>query len=44
MIVDLKLSLTEITFPANIRGTSVIIPQLDIIKDSLGLRPEAVNM
>ena len=37
-----ELPLAEITLPANIRGTSVIIPQLDFVKDSLSLRPAAV--
>ncbi|MCL5770968.1 MAG: DDE transposase [Actinobacteria bacterium] len=39
---DSELPLAEITLPANIRGTSVIIGQLDFVKDSLSLKPSAV--
>lgn len=37
-----ELPLAEITLPANVRGTSVIIPQLDFVKDNLSLNPVAV--
>ncbi len=37
-----ELPLVEITLPANVRGTSVIIPQLESLKDSLALKPLAV--
>ena len=37
-----ELPLTEITLPANVRGTSVITSQLDAIKDDLALKPKAV--
>ena len=37
-----ELPLAEITLAANVRGTSVIIPQLDFVKDSLNLKPAAV--
>jgi hypothetical protein len=37
-----ELPIAEITLAANVRGTSVIIPQLDFVKDSLGLSPAAV--
>jgi hypothetical protein len=39
---DSELPLAEITLPANVRGTSVIIPQLDFVKDNLALKPVAV--
>ena len=42
MIVNLKLPLVETTLPANVHVTSVIIPQLYFIKDSLNLKPLAV--
>ena len=37
-----ELPLAEITLPANVRGTSVIISQLDFVKDNLSLKPAAV--
>jgi len=37
-----ELPLVETTTPANIKGTSVIIPQLKFVKDSLCLKPYAV--
>ena len=37
-----ELPLAEITLAANVRGTSVIIPQLDFVKDNLSLNPVAV--
>ena len=37
-----ELPLAEITIAANVRGTSVIIPQLDFVKNSLNLKPSAV--
>ena len=37
-----ELPLAEITLSANIRGTSVIVSQLDAIKDNLSLKPKAV--
>ena len=37
-----ELPLCEITLPANIRGTSVIIPQLEFVKESLCLEPYAI--
>ncbi|MCL4378045.1 MAG: DDE transposase [Actinobacteria bacterium] len=39
---DSELPLAEITLAANVRGTSVIIGQLDFVKDSLALNPIAV--
>ena len=42
MIAAFKLPLAEITLAANVRGTSVIIPQLDFVKDNLILNPVAV--
>ena len=42
MITALKLPLAEITLAANVRGTSVIIPQLDFVKDNLAVKPSAV--
>jgi len=39
---DSELPLDEITLAANARGTSVIIGQLDFVKDSLALKPVAV--
>jgi len=38
----LELPLVEITLPANIRGTSVVLSQFYFIKEQLGLRPKAV--
>jgi hypothetical protein len=37
-----ELPLAEVTHPANVRGTHVILSQLESIKDDLGLYPEAV--
>ncbi len=37
-----ELPLVEITLPANVRGTSVIKPQLEFVKDKLFLDPCAV--
>ena len=37
-----ELPLVEITLPANVRGTSVVIPQLEFVKDDLDLNPCAV--
>ncbi|MBA7510854.1 hypothetical protein ES705_02843 [subsurface metagenome] len=37
-----ELPLVETTLPANVRGTSVVIPQLELVKDDLTLRPCAV--
>jgi len=37
-----ELPLIEVTLPSNVRGTSVIIPQLEYVKDSLVLKPLAV--
>tara|TARA_Y100000294_G_C8545979_1_gene333169 strand:- start:115 stop:1395 length:1281 start_codon:yes stop_codon:yes gene_type:complete len=37
-----EMPLCEITLPANVRGTSVIIPQLEFVKDKLLLGPYAV--
>ena len=37
-----ELPLCEITLPANVRGTSVIIPQLEFVKEGLALDPYAV--
>ncbi len=37
-----ELPLCEVTLPADIRGTSVIIPQLEFVKDKLLLDPAAV--
>jgi hypothetical protein len=42
MIAALKLSLAEITLAANVRGNSIIIPQLDFVKDNLSLKPVTV--
>jgi len=39
---DSELPLAEITLAANVRGNSVIIPQLDFVKDNLSLNPVAV--
>jgi len=39
---DTELPLTEVTHPANVRGTHVICGQLGSVKDGLGLNPEAV--
>ena len=32
-----EMPLCEVTFPANVRGTSVVIPQLEFVKESLAL-------
>jgi hypothetical protein len=37
-----ELPIAEITLAANVRGTSVIVPQLDFAKDNLALKPSAV--
>ena len=37
-----EMPLCEVTLPANTRGTSVIIPQLEFVKGSLTLKPYAV--
>lgn len=37
-----ELPLVEITLPANVRGTSVVVPQFIFIKEQLGLKPKAV--
>jgi len=37
-----KLPLAEVTLPANVRGTSVAVPQLKFVKDDLALVPCAV--
>jgi hypothetical protein len=37
-----ELPLAEVTLPANVRGTHVVIPQLEFVKDSLSLKPAAV--
>jgi len=37
-----ELPLAEVTLPANVRGTHVVIPQLEFVKDSLYLNPAAV--
>jgi len=37
-----ELPISETTLAANLRGTSVIIPQLDFVKDALALKPAAV--
>ena len=37
-----ELPLVEVTLAANVRGTSVIIGQLDFVKDNLSLNPVAV--
>jgi len=37
-----ELPLVESTLPANVRGTSVVIPQLEFVKDKLFLDPDAV--
>jgi len=37
-----ELPLAEVTLAANVRGTSVIIPQLESLKDALSLNPCAV--
>jgi len=37
-----KLPLVEITLPANVRGTSVVLPQFNFIKEQLGLKVKAV--
>ena len=42
MMRYLKLPLCEVTLPANVRGTNVVIPQLEFVKESLALDPDAV--
>jgi len=37
-----ELPLAEVTLPANVRGTNVVIPQLEYVKDNLTLKPLAV--
>lgn len=37
-----ELPLVEITLPANVRGTSVVLPQFNFSKEQLGLKPKAV--
>ena len=37
-----ELPLAEITLPANVRGTSVVLPQLEFVKENLFLEPRAV--
>ena len=37
-----ELPLCEVTLPANVRGTSVVIPQLEFVKEGLLLDPDAV--
>jgi len=37
-----ELTLVEITLPANVRGTSAVLPQFSFIKEQLGLKPKAV--
>jgi len=39
---DSELPLDEITLAANVRGTSVIVSQLDFVKNNLNLKPVAV--
>jgi len=39
---DSELPLAEVTLPANVRGTSVIVSQLDFVKDSLCIKPAAI--
>jgi len=39
---DSELPLAETTLAANVRGTHVVIPQLDFVRDSLALKPAAV--
>ena len=42
MIASQSFHLFKTTLAANVRGTSVIIPQLDFVKDNLALKPAAV--
>jgi len=42
MMHSLKLPLVETTIAANVRGTNVVIPQLESVKDDLALKPLAV--
>ena len=42
MMLNLKLPLCEVTIPANVRETSVILAQLEFVKDRLALDPDAV--
>jgi len=37
-----ELPLCEVTLPANVRGTSVVIPQLEFVKEGLAMDPDAV--
>jgi len=37
-----EMPLCEVTLPANVRGTSVVIPQFKFVKESLALDPYAV--
>jgi len=37
-----ELPLCEVTLPANVRDTSVILPQLEFVKDKLLVKPEAI--
>jgi hypothetical protein len=37
-----ELPLVEITLPANVRGTSVVLPHFALIKEELALKPKAV--
>lgn len=37
-----ELPLIETTLPANVRGTSVVLPQLQFVKEQLFLEPSAV--
>jgi len=37
-----EMPLCEVTLPANVRGTSVVIPQLEFVKDKLLVSPDAV--
>jgi len=36
-----ELPLVEITLPANVRGTSLFLPQFNFIKEQLDLKPKA---
>jgi len=37
-----ELPIAEITLAANVRGTHIVIPQLEALKDALFLKPVAV--
>ena len=39
---EYELPLCEVTLPANVRGTSLLIPQLEFVKEGLLLDPDAV--